>query len=104
MAAISRLKRPIKRPYIPLTIPPRGLGCEKICRKSSPGKCVLNLTCDSCFKVKWGHHTKISLYLPYFLVLGLQNVKTAHGKSWSVNVLPVNNFVIILKNKMGCKT
>ena len=27
----------------------------------------------------------------------LWNVKPAHGKSWSANVLPVNNFGLILK-------
>ena len=36
---------------------------------------------------------------PLLLVLGLQNVKPAHGKSWSVNVLPVNNFGLIMKKK-----
>ena len=35
------------------------------------------------------------------LVLGLQNVKAAHGKSWPANVLHVNNFGLMLKNKMA---
>ena len=38
------------------------------CRKSWPGNLfqVLNLSFDSCFKVKWGHHTKMSLFHPYY--------------------------------------
>ena len=27
---------------------------------------VSNLTFDPCFKVKFGHHTKKALYLPYY--------------------------------------
>ena len=38
---------------------------KTIFRKSRPWNIsqVLNLTFDPCFKVKWGHHTKTSLYL-----------------------------------------
>ena len=91
---------PIKRPYISLTTAPRGLGCETICRKSRPGNLsqVLNLTFDPCLKAKWDRHTKTSLYLAYYW---LHNVNTAHGKSLSANDLPVNNFGLILKNKMA---
>ena len=41
---------------------------KTICRKSRPGNLsqVLNLTFDPCFKVKWGHNTKMSLYLRYY--------------------------------------
>ena len=41
------------------------------------------------------------LMSPLLFLLGLQDVKTAHGKSCPVNVLPVKNFGIILKNKMA---
>ena len=41
---------------------------KRICRKSRSGNLsqVLNFTFDPCFKVKWGHHTKASLFLPYY--------------------------------------
>ena len=38
---------------------------------------------------------------PLLLMLGLLIIKTVHGNSWSVNVLPVNNFGLISKNKMA---
>ena len=68
------------------------------CRKSWPGNLSpeLNFTFDPCFKVKWGHHTKMSL-----LVLWLQSIKTDPQKSWPSNVLPNKNFGLILKNKMA---
>ena len=73
------------------------------CRKSWSGYLlqVLNLTFDPCFKVKWSHHTKTSLFLPLLLVLWLQNIKTEHEKSWPANILPEKNFGLILKNKMA---
>ena len=74
------------------------------CRKSWPGNLfqILNLTCDPCFKVKWGHHTNITLISPLLLlVLWLQNVKIDHEKSWPANVLPEKNFGLILKNKIA---
>ena len=41
---------------------------KTICRKSRPWNIsqVLNLTFNPCFKVKWGHHNKVPLYLPYY--------------------------------------
>ena len=47
------------------------LGVQKVktsYRKSWPENLlqVLNLTFDPSFKVKLGHHTKTSLYLPYY--------------------------------------
>ena len=50
----------LKSPYISLTIAPRGWECETTCRNSWPGNLfqVLNLTFDSCFKVKLVHHSK----------------------------------------------
>ena len=73
------------------------------CRKSWPGNLfqVLNLTFDPCLKVKWRHYTITSLFLPYYLVLLLQNVKTDHEKSWPANVLPEKNFGLILKNQIA---
>ena len=74
------------------------------CRKSWPGNLfqVLNLSFDPCFKVKWGHHTKMSLFYPYYyMALWLQNIKTDHQKSWPSNVLPEKNFGRDLKNKMA---
>ena len=72
------------------------------CRKSWPRNLfqVLNLSFDPCFKVKWGHHTKMS-YSPLLLVLWLQNIKTDHQKFWPSNVLPEKNFGLILKSKMA---
>ena len=49
-------------------------GVATICRKSWPGNLyqVLNFTFDPCFKVKWGHHTKMSLFLPYYWCYGFR--------------------------------
>ena len=73
------------------------------CRKSWCGNLfkVLNLTFDLSFKVKWGCHTKMSLYLPYLLVLWFENVKTDHEKSLPANVSPEKNFGLIFKNKIA---
>ena len=73
------------------------------CRKSWPGNLfqVLNVSFDPCFKVKWGHHTKMSLFLPYYWYYGFRKKKTDHQKSWPSNVLPEKNFGLILKNKMA---
>ena len=70
----------LKRPYISPKIAPRGSECKTTCRKSWPGNLiqVLNLTFDPCFKVKSGHHTKTSLFLPFYW---------DHKKSWPANVL-----------------
>ena len=70
---------------------------KTICKKSWPGYLfqVMNLTFDPASRLDGG---PIS---PFVLVLGLQTVKTAHGKSWPANVLPVDNFGLILKNKMA---
>ena len=38
---------------------------------------------------------------PLLLVLWLQNLKTDSEKSWPANVLPENNFGLILKNQMA---
>ena len=76
---------------------------KRICKKSRYGNIsqVLNLTFNPCLTV----NGVIILKRPYtcilLLLLGLQNVKSAHGKSWSANILPVNNFGLILKNKMA---
>ena len=51
------------------------------------------------FQGQRGHHTKTSLYL-LLLLLGLQNMITAHRKSWPANHLAVKNFGhIFLKTK-----
>ena len=43
-------------------------------RKSWPGNLfqVLNLTFDPCVKVKWGHQTKMSLFLTYYWCYGFR--------------------------------
>ena len=58
------------------------------CMKSWPGNLfqVLNLTIDSCFKVKSRHHTKTSLFHPYYGCYGFRKID--HEKSWPANVLP----------------
>ena len=44
------------------------------CRKLWPGILfqVLNLTFDPCYKVKSGHHTKKSLFLPFYWCYGFR--------------------------------
>ena len=53
------------------------------CRKSWPGNLfqVLNWTFDPCFKVKWGHHIKTSLFLPFYptALKGCQGIVFIHG-------------------------
>ena len=90
----------LKRLYISLTIAPKRSECEN---NLWPGNLftVLNLTFDPCFKVRWGVIIPKRSIPPLLLVLGLQNVKTAHEKSWPANVLLVVNFGLILKNKMA---
>ena len=51
-----------------LIIGPRASKCENKVKEIMAGESymqVSNLTFDPCFKVKWGHHTKEALYLPY---------------------------------------
>ena len=52
--------------YSPLILLIEVRNVKTTCRKSWPGNLfqVLNLTFDPCFKVKWGRHTKMSLFLP----------------------------------------
>ena len=50
---------------ISLIIAPRGSDCETSYRKSCPENIfkALNLTFDTCYKIKWGHYIKWSLHL-----------------------------------------
>ena len=64
---------PIKKAlYLISNIAPRGLECGN--NKSWPGNLsqVLNFTFGPCFKVKWGHHTNMSLFLPYYRCYGFR--------------------------------
>ena len=61
---------------------------------------VLNLTFETCCKVKGGHNTKMSLsVISRLLVLWLQNVKQLMSSSGLQVLMPVKNFGIILKKK-----